>query len=143
MTVTRCLPVALAFVLFACAAPVDDDGAAGDPATGQSMLASEPAGACSLQRAGITFPTAACTTCMQTECCGETASCFGPGNGGCSKLHACLLECPVGTMIIAGSGEPAGNPCVEACEATHAASIQKHDTYDACIRSKCMPACDS
>jgi hypothetical protein len=79
---------------------------------------------------------------MQSECCTETTACFGKTNGGCSALHACIAECPVGSIIVAGSGSEGANPCLDQCETKYASSLRKHDTYDACIRHKCMPACD-
>lgn len=143
MTAKSLVPTLAALALFACAAPSgEDEERTVDPTAGQAMLQTEPE-ACNLQQSGLAYPTPACTTCMQTECCSETTACFGKTNGGCSAFHACLLQCPVGAAVVLGSGGEAGNPCVDGCETKYASSIPKHDTYEACIRAKCMPACDS
>lgn len=126
-----------------CAAgEVDDPKGPSSPTTDQAMLESESS-SCSLARVGIKFGTEACTSCMQRECCTETSACFGPTQSSCRGLHACVLSCPVGSIIAVGSGDIADNPCVATCEATHAAALPAHDAYDACIRTRCMPACDS
>jgi hypothetical protein len=133
--------------------------AAEEPATAGAALEGvstpQSGGTCVLQ---AKYATAACDACMHQNCCTETDACFA-GNKDCTDLHSCVAACPADHtnffIAVGGDGSPSAPPddgsgnsfgssdsaCIQACEGAHAASIQAHRAYAACIATRCMPAC--
>jgi hypothetical protein len=146
VTAAMTLCIASVFALVACASGTEASSSA-DPPTEQATL--QATASCDLHKA-VSFAAPACDSCMQDKCCVQTTVCFS-GNPDCVALHACLIKCPAdhpvgvpespGAPVDSKMKREVENPCAAACEEAYPSAVVKHNAYDSCIRTQCMPAC--
>ena len=77
-----------------------------------------------------------CDTCLATQCCSATTSCFGGsgGDGGgseCAQLELCTLACPT---------EDAGS-CRSACIGNYLGGLAGAASLSTCVATSCATSC--
>lgn len=130
--------------LFDDAGNASDTGTTSDSGTADTGVVDNPA--CrdlTLEDGGteqITFDntSAACDTCMDTNCCAPMEACFQDPTGDCQQLEACLSSC---------TSDPNPSECHQTCgdafktDAGTNPTGDLHNAWSSCEQTSCNSVC--